>query len=211
MNLNLETRIFLGIAVGTLLAVGIAGVFLGRGNTGSSQVLASAAVLVPENAHNIGPNEVKVTVVEFSDFQCPACKVAEPIVQQVLDKYKDKIRFIYRNYPLSSHEFGMVAAQAAEAASKQSKFWEMHKLLFAKSPDLSKDKLFEYAKSLNLDMNQFTKDFDSSGIKSAITKDQDDGNAVSVEATPTFFINGTKFTGVLTVSQFETEINLRLK
>ncbi len=203
MNLNLETKIFLGVSLGTLLAVILAGVLLGKGNT--------VQMIIPENSNSIGPNDAKVTIVEFSDFQCPACKAAQPTVTAVLQKYKDKIRFVYREFPLPSHEFGMVAAQAAEAAGLQNKFWEMHKLLFEKSPDLSKDKLFEYAKSLNLDIDLFTKDFDSESVKASIAKDQYDGNAAGVDATPTFFINGTKFSGVLSLAQFEQEINSRLK
>ena len=211
MNLSLETKIFLGISLGTLLVVGLVAVFLGKGSPSSPAVLASTAVLVPENAHSVGPNDAKVTIVEFSDFECPACKVVEPVVQSVLQEYKDKIRYVYRYYPLPAHEFGMIAAQAAQAASLQGKFWEMHKTLFDKSPELSKDKLISYAMDLGLDAAKFAADLDSDSLKSAITKDQDDGNAVGVDATPTFFINGTKFTGGLTLSQFEKEINSRLK
>lgn len=210
MNFSFETKMFIGVGLGTLLLVGLAAFTLGKGKPSSPAVLASAAVLVPENVHSVGPHDAKVTIVEFSDFECPACKVVEPTVQSVLSGYKDKIRYVYRYYPLPSHEFGMVAAQAAQAASLQGKFWEMHKVLFEKSPDLSKDQLFSYAKDLGLNMDQFSKDFGSDSVKKAIAKDQDDANAVGLEATPTFFINGTKFTGGLTLFQFEAEINSRL-
>lgn len=210
MNISLETKIFIGIAVGTLLLIGLAAFLLGK-NTSSVPVVVDQSILINTNSHSIGSADAKVTVVEFSDFQCPACKAAEPVVQKILDEYKDKIRFVYRNYPLPSHQYGMVAAQAAEAAGLQNKFWEMHKLLFEKSPDLSRELLFEYAKSLNLDMDKFTKDFDSGAVKEAISKDQNDGNLVGLDATPTFYINGVKFTGVLSLSKFETEINSRLK
>lgn len=211
MNLNLETKIFLGVSLGTLLAVVLAGVLLGKGNTSSPEVLASAQVLIPENSNSIGPSDAKVTIVEFSDFECPACKTAEHTVQKVLEEYKDKIRFVYRNYPIPTHEFGMVAAQAAQAASLQGRFWDMHKILFDKSPELSKDKIITYAMSLGLDAAKFAADMDSDAVKASVVKGQDDGNAVGVEVTPTFFINGTKFSGALSLAQFEQEINSRLK
>lgn len=203
MNLNLETKIFLGVSLGTLLAVVLAGVLLGRGNT--------VQMIIPENSNSIGPSDAKVTIVEFSDFQCPACKAADPTVQKVLEEYKDKIRFVYRNYPIPTHEFGMVAAQAAQAASLQGRFWDMHKILFDKSPELSKDKIITYAMNLGLDVAKFAADMDSDTVKASITKDQDDANAAGVDVTPTFFINGTKFSGVLSLAQFEQEINSRLK
>lgn len=186
---------------------------LGKNNpnkiTGSGKV--STDILVKPQSHGQGPMDAKVTVVEFGDYECPACKAAQPIVDQVLSEYKDKIRYVFRNYPLSGHQYAFGAAQAAEAAALQGKFWEMHSLLYEKSPDLAKDQLFADAKSLNLDMDKFTKDYDSDAVKQTVLNDQSDGNAAGLTATPTFFINGTQFTGVLPLSQFESEINSRLK
>ena len=201
-----DIKIFLGIIVGTLVLIFGAAFFLTQ-----PKKPVDNSFLVRENAHVLGSAESKVTVVEFSDFQCPACKAAEPVVVEILNKYKDRIRFVYRNYPLPSHEFGQIAAQAAEAAALQNKFWEYHDKLFEKSPDLSRENLIILAKDLSLDTDKFTKDLDSDAVKQKVADDQADGNRAGVTATPTFFINGTPFPGVLPLSQFQQEIEKRIK
>lgn len=200
-----EIKIFLGVIAGTVVLIIAAAFFL------TKPTAIDSSFLVRENSRVLGMSEAKVTIVEFSDFQCPACKTAEPIVTQVLNQYKDKIRFVYRNYPLPSHEFGQIAAEAAEAASLQNKFWEYHDKLFELSPDLKKENLLLIAKDLGLDLVKFNKDLDSDTVKQKVADDQADGNRAGVNATPTFFINGTKFPGVLSLSQFQQEIDKRLK
>lgn len=203
--MNNETKIFSGIIAGTLILIITATFFL------TKPTAIDSSFLVRENSHVWGMSEAKVMVVEFSDFQCPACKAAEPIVTTVLAQYKDKIKFVYRHYPLPSHEFGQIAAQAAEAAALQNKFWEYHDKLFEKSPDLSRENLIVLAKDLNLDMDKFSKDLDSETVKQKVADDQADGNRAGVNATPTFFINVTPFPGILSLSQFQQEIEKRLK
>ncbi|MBI3559060.1 thioredoxin domain-containing protein [Candidatus Gottesmanbacteria bacterium] len=204
--MNNEIKIFSGIIAGTLILIfGAAFIFT------QPKKPVDAGFLVRGNSFVLGASEAKVTVVEFSDFQCPACKSAEPIITAVLTQYKDKIKFVYRHYPLPNHEFAMIAAQAAEAAALQNKFWEYHDKLFEKSPDLSRENLIILAKDLNLDMDKFTKDLDSDVVKQKVADDQADGNRAGVNATPTFYINGTQFTGVLPLSQFQQEIEKRLK
>lgn len=210
-----EKKFVVGVVVGSV-ALLLGAVFLLGGSGSSGSVLGGKAAVAPEilvrsDSWAQGPAETPVTVVEFSDFQCPACKAAEPTIKTVIAKYSDKIRFVYRHFPLSSHQYAFPAAQAAEAAGKQGKFWEMHDLLFAKQPEFQTDKLKNYAQSLGLDMERFNRDFDSDEIRQKILNDQSDGNKANVTATPTFFINGTKFTGVLTVAEFEKEIEERLK
>lgn len=204
-----ETKIFLAIIAVTVLFVGGAAAILGKGDTGST--LADQSVLTRSDSHIQGPGEAKVTIVEFSDFECPACKAAQPALKQTINNYSNRIRFVYRQFPLPSHQYGFIAAQAAEAAGLQGKFWEMHDKLFEISPDLSKDKLIEAAKGLNLDMTKFTADLDSDQVRQKVLNDQADGNKVGISATPTFFINGTSFTGGLTIDQFKQEIDSRLK
>jgi protein-disulfide isomerase len=210
-NLSLETKIFLAILGATAILVAGAAALLGKGGTVASSQVVDQALLTRSGSHALGPDNAKVTVVEFSDFQCPACKEAEPTVEQVRQKYQDQVRFVYREFPLPAHEFALPAAQAAEAAGLQGKFWEMHDKLFQISPDLSRDKLIEAAKSLSLDVNKFTTDLDSDQVRQTVLNDQADGNKVGLEATPTFFINGTKFTGGLTLSEFQKEIDSRLR
>ncbi len=200
-----ETKIFLGIILGTIALIGGAALLLGKSTP------TDTSGLVRNNSHFLGSQNAKVTIVEFSDFQCPACKAAQPTVTAVLQKYKDKIRFVYREFPLPSHEFGMIAAQGAEAAGLQGKFWEMHDKLFEKSPDLSKDKLISYAMELGLDPAKFAADLDSDAVRQIVLDDQADGNKASLEVTPTFFINGTKFDGGMSLDEFSKEIDTRLK
>ena len=205
--MNSETKLFGGIMAATLvLIVGVA-VLLGNK---SAPKPVDQATLVNQTSEILGAYDAKVTIVEFSDFECPACKSAEPTVEQVLDKYKGKIRFVYRHFPLSQHQYGFIAAQAAEAAGLQNKFWEMHKLLFEKSPQLSQDDLFKYAMTLNIDVAKFAADYNSETVKNKIQQDLADGNKTGLTVTPTFFINGTKIDGALSLAEFFKEIDARL-
>ena len=199
-----EIKFFLAIIIGTVVLIGGAAMLLGKSSP------TDTSGLVRNNSHFVGSPNAKVTVVEFSDFECPACKAAQPTVTAVLQKYKDKIRFVYRNFPLPSHEFGMIAAQAAEAAGLQNKFWEMHDKLFEKSPDLSKDKLITYAAEIGLDSAKFNADLDSDAVRQIVLDNQADGNKAGLSVTPTFFINGTKFDGGMSLDQFSKEIEARL-
>lgn len=197
-----EVKIFLGVVVGTLALVFGASFLLGRsgGQSGttnpSGQNVAPADVLVRPDSHKIGTDSAKVTIVEFSDFQCPSCKAAEPEVETLLAKYKDRILFVYRHFPLPAHQYGFPAAEAAEAAGLQGKFWTMRAKLFAFSPDLSIDKLKQAAKDLGLDMNKFNQDLDSDTVRQKVLNDQSDGNSLGVNATPTFYVNGKQFVGI---------------
>jgi protein-disulfide isomerase len=138
-----------------------------------------------------GPENAAVTIVEFSDYQCPFCARSEPLIKDVLKAYPDKVRFVYKNLPLVSiHSNAMGAAQAAVAAGKQGKYWEMHDLLFANQRALQPDKLKEYAQQLGLDVAKFEADMNSSEVKSAISDDMSLSRKVGVRGTPTIFVNG---------------------
>lgn len=213
-----ETKIFIGVIGGTLLLIfGLA--FALGGKSPATSPTGSAVVdeklLVKSDSWKSGSDSAKVTVVEFSDFQCPACKAAQPTVQSLLTKYGNNLRFVYRHFPLPSHEFGFSAAEAAEAAGLQGKpalpagrFWEMHDKLFDISPDLGKDKLVQAAKDLGLNIDKFNKDMDSDSIRQKVLNDQTDGNTLGVNATPTFFVNGTKLVGA---ADLDKEISSRLQ
>ncbi len=210
--MNSEIKLAIGIIAATFLIVLGATLFSGGGSQppATPDQPVAAEVLVRSDSHTLGPQDAKVTVVEFSDFECPACKEAEPTVEQILAKYKDKIRFVYRHFPLPQHTDAFAAAEAAEAAALQGKFWEMHNLLFEKSPALSMDDLKTYAKDLGLNTEKFNKDLDSDAVRQRVLADQADGNKAGISATPTFFINGTRFTGGLTLNEFSKEIDSRL-
>lgn len=206
-----ETKIFLGVIGGTLLLIfGIA--FLVGGKNPATSPTGSSVVdeklLTKSDSWKIGSESAKVTVVEFSDFQCPACKAAQPTVKLLIDRYGDNLRFVYRHFPLPSHQFGFGAAEAAEAAGLQGKFWEMHDKLFEISPDLGKDKLVQAASDLGLDMDKFNKDLDSDAVRQKVLDDQKDGNSLQVNATPTFFVNGTRIVGT---GDLEKEISSKLQ
>ncbi len=195
-----DKKFFGTVFVVTTAIILAAAALLNGGN--KKPVVVSPEILVKNDSHIFGLADAKITLVEFSDFECPACKNVQPVVKEILQKYNGQIRFVYLQYPLPNHQFAQIAAQAAEAAALQNKFWEMHDLLFAKSPDLSREKLFEYAQSLNLDMGKFGKDFDSDVVKQKIAADKSDGDKIPLAATPTFFINGTKLKGILSLDNF---------
>lgn len=202
-----DRKFIIGIILATVAIVVVAVFFLTKDQKGlSNEGLVDRKIVESEKMWTSGANDPKVVIVEFSDFQCPACKAVEPIIKRVMEKYKDTVRFGYRHFPLSIHPNAFDAALAAEAAGKQNKFWEMHDLLFEKQSDLSKDKLQSYAKGLDLNMEQFDKDFNSDELRQKILNDQADANKAGLEATPTFFINGVKFTGIMTTEQLEREI-----
>ncbi len=139
-----------------------------------------------------------VTIVEFSDFQCPACKAVQEPLKQILEKNKGKVKFVYRHFPLSSiHKNAMVAAQAAESAGLQGKFWEMHDLLFEKQTEWEGEsdprvKFAEYATSLGLDSDRFTAEMNSQEAKDAVNADNLVATRYRLTGTPTFFINGVQ-------------------
>ena len=138
-----------------------------------------------------------VVLMEYSDFQCPACRSYFPMVEQVIAEYKDRITFVYRHFPLPQHLNAMVASRASEAAGRQGKFWEMYALLFQNqdmwaSDSKPLDKYKEYANQLGLDLERFETDYNDSALKGKIQNDYKSGVKLGVEATPTFFINGKK-------------------
>jgi protein-disulfide isomerase len=138
-----------------------------------------------------GPQDAPVTIVEFSDYQCPFCARSEPLIRDVLKEYPDKVRFVYKQFPLVSiHANAMGAAQAAVAAGMQGKFWEMHDLLFANQRALQADKLKDYAQQLGLDVAKFEADMSSNEAKAIIRDDMALSQKIGVRGTPTIFVNG---------------------
>ncbi len=196
-----EFKFIAAIVIATLGLI-IAGMFLLNKQTGRDQVkgVADQNILLANTDHTLGNPNATVKIVEFADFQCPACKTAHPIVKSVVGENLDKVYFVYRHYPLSSHKNGKVASQAAEAAGQQGKFWEMHDLLYQKQSDWSNatsaEQVFEgYAKDLGLDIGRFKEEMDIAiGV---VNLDYADANKVGVSSTPTFFINGQKYSGVI--------------
>ncbi len=145
--------------------------------------------------HTKGSGQVEI--VEFSDFECPACKSVQPALSSLLTKYVDKVTFVYRHFPLTNiHPYAMIGSQAAEAASLQGKFWEMHDLLFDRQDSWAKSDpkqvFVGYAKELGLDESKFVSDMDSQGVKDAINVDVLAATKYQVSGTPTFYVNGVE-------------------
>jgi protein-disulfide isomerase len=134
-----------------------------------------------------GNPNANVVILEFSDLQCPSCRRGEEVLEQLMLRYEGKIRLVYRHYPLSIHERARLYAQAAEAAHRQNKFWEMQALIFNEQNATPK-RLEEFAKSLGLDVNQFKKDMNSPEVIRAIDEDLSLGQRLGVSSTPTYFL-----------------------
>ena len=159
-----------------------------------------------------GPAKAPVTIVEFSDYQCPYCSRAETTVQEVLKKYGDKVRLVYRDYPLPFHQNANIAAQASECAKEQGKFWEMHNAMFANQAKLAQPDLIETAGGIaGIDKDKFKACLDSGKYKDEVQKDADAGQKYGVTGTPTFFINGIPIVGARDVSSFAEIIDEELE
>ena len=165
----------------------------------------------PGDGPAIGGKKPKVTIVEWSDFQCPFCGRVEPTLKQIRDTYKDEVKLVWRNEPLPFHPNAMPAAKAAMAANKQGKFWQMHDLMFAHQQELSEAKYEEWAKEIGLDLTKWKADKESPEIASAITKDSAYGQLVGADGTPSFFINGKFVSGAMPFETFKAVIDDQVK
>ncbi len=159
-----------------------------------------------------GDRSAPVTIVEFSDFQCPFCSRVLPAVKQIKEKYAGKVRIVWRNYPLPFHDKAALAAQAALAANDQGKFWDMHDKMFGNQGALDRSALEKYAAEIGLDVAKFKADLDSGKWKSAVDSDVQYGNGLPGGGlgTPTFFINGRKLAGAYPFEDFDKLIQAAL-
>jgi protein-disulfide isomerase len=160
----------------------------------------------------VGPADARITLVEFSDFQCPYCSKAVGEIYATLKAYPRDVRLIFKQYPLLElHPSAGIAAAAALAAHRQGKFWEMHDVMFANRARLSRQSILAWAKDIGLDMLRFMADLDSDAIKKAVLSDQADGDKAGVEGTPTVFVNGQRYNGNLAPEAFKPVIESELK
>ena len=141
--------------------------------------------------HVIGPSHAPVTVVEYGDFECPNCKQAAPAVKLLLNHFADRIRFVYRHFPLEEvHPLAVHAAEAAESAAGQGKFWPMHDMLFEHQPRLHASNLRKYAESLQLDMDRFDSEMRDHVYLQRIREHLQSARDSGARSTPTFFVDG---------------------
>ena len=174
-------------------------------------ILEEPRVVVEAKGPARGPEGAKITIVEFSDFECPFCSKAEESVSQVMEKYAGKVRLVFRHYPLTFHPHAPKAAEAAACANDQGKFWEMHKQLFANQKGLSIEELKAHAVAVGLDKAKFDECLDTGKNKALVEADTKAGSDVGVNGTPAFFINGKLISGAQPVSEFEKIIDAELK
>ena len=158
----------------------------------------------------VGPANAPVTIVEFSDFQCPFCKRVEPTLQQVREKYGDKVRLVYMDYPLPMHNHALDAAKAARCAGEQGKFWPFHDALFADQAKESPADLKATAKSIGLNTSKFDTCFDQAKSEAGVRADLEQGKALGIDGTPAFFINGRMLVGAQPASSFDQIIDEEL-
>jgi protein-disulfide isomerase len=160
---------------------------------------------------SIGRDDAPVTIVEFSDYQCPFCSRAEPVVKQVLAKYPDTVRLVYRHFPLDSvHPQARPAAIAAVCADAQGRFWEFHDKVFASQDELSSDKLAGLADELDLDRATFDDCIASEAAAKTVADDLADGQSAGTTGTPAFFVNGIKLSGARPLEDFVEVIESEL-
>ena len=158
-----------------------------------------------------GPENARVTLVEFSDFECPYCSQAVGEVEALLKAFPNDIKLIYKQFPLATHPHARLAAAAALAANEQGKFWPMHDKLFANFSRLSRERIFELAKEIGLDTARFTADLDSGKFDHVGQKDLRDGEEAGVPGTPAFFINGKHYNGPMELSAVKPLIKAELR
>lgn len=159
-----------------------------------------------------GPSDALVTIVEFEDFQCPVCKTVRGPLENVLLRYKDKVRVVHRDFPLQSlHPDSWKAHEAARCAEEHGKFWEYRDLLYKNAPAASLEQLTSYASQIGLDSSEFKKCIDSGKFKDAVQKDEDEATRLGIGGTPAFFINGQLLSGAQPESEFVRVIDEELK
>lgn len=187
MIMNQETKFFIGIILVTVLILTGAVIFFSQ-----PEKPVSNDLLIKTDSWASGSATAKVTLVEFSDFECAACINVYPLIKNILQKYQNDLKFVYRHFPLEQHSESKQAAIAAEAAGVQGKFWEMHDALFDLKGQLGSDNIQKLVKDLKLDENKFNADFKSPDLNEKIQTDINDAISLRINSTPTFYLNGMK-------------------
>jgi protein-disulfide isomerase len=158
----------------------------------------SLSVVVGKSDHAQGPEDAPVTLVEYGDYQCPYCADVHSMIQSIAAKMGPKLRFVFRHMPLNEvHPYAQYAAEAAEAAAAQGKFWEMHAAIYGQQSDLGSDLLHQLALRLGLDIPRFESDLDERRYRPRVKRDFMGGMRSGVASTPAFFINGERYDGIL--------------
>lgn len=203
------------IAITVIALVGGAFLFTNKPSTTNDTPTVSEKVTVSEDDRTKGPKDAPLTLIEYSDFQCPACATYYPLISQIQKEYEGKLQLVFRHFPLPMHTHAPIAARAAEAAHRQGKFWEMHDKLFENQSVWSEQKdpkatFVGYAKDLNLDVAQFEKDLKDSSLDTFVNQSYAQGSRLGIRATPSFFLNGEKIPNPRSVEDFKTLLDAAL-
>jgi protein-disulfide isomerase len=158
-----------------------------------------------------GPADAAVTIMEFSDFQCPLCRRAQQALGQVLKEFEGKVRLVHKDFPMPTHKGALPAALAARCAAAQGVFWEYHDLLYLAVPDFSRDDLVRYAGRLSLDREAFATCLDTRQFRKQVEADVQEGRALNLPGTPTFLVNGKPLVGAQPIEAFREAIRDALR
>jgi protein-disulfide isomerase len=199
-----------------LVVFGGLGFLISRNNKIATTPATKEQLIRPNSHSTVNPN-AKVNIVEFGDFECPACAAAFPIVEELLALYKDnpEVNFVARNFPLPQHQYALLTAEAAEAAGAQGKYWEMYRLIYANQKDWATSSdpmsvLVGYATQLKLDVNRFKSEVSDNKYSDIIEQDRQDGVSLGVNSTPTFFINGVRAGNIQNFADFKARVDAAL-
>ncbi|OGC46169.1 hypothetical protein A3F07_02395 [candidate division WWE3 bacterium RIFCSPHIGHO2_12_FULL_38_15] len=197
---GLTILVFLGIIV------------LGQNKPPISPVLTEVSdeQLYAPHSYFLGNEDAATVLVEFSDFQCPACAAFHPVVKGLAQKYPQDLRIIYRHFPLPQHKNAQKAAEAAQIAGEQGKFWEFGELLFQNQENMTEEDLVKYAEELNLDMERFSGALKSGTYEQFVTEDLNAGRKLGVNSTPTFYLNNRQMV-IGSFKDFEEQIDAAIK
>jgi len=199
-----DTKFFMGVLVVAAMVVGALVAFSSSGN--------ATGEINTTDGHKQGPDSGTVKIVEFSDYQCPGCATVPPIMKEVLKNNPEKVQYILRHYPIPGHQYSRQAAQAAEAAGMQDKFWEMNDMIFANQQSWETSSnidatFINYARELSLDLDKFSSDYSSSEVNSRIDADFQYGESLQVSSTPSFFVNSKLYEGNRSIADWQTIID----
>ena len=208
---TVKRKIMSKFLIWALVALGIGSMIFGLTKlegSPSSDKITSPVDVVSVSDWTKGNKDAKIILIEYSDFQCPACATYYPILKQLNQEFGDKVLFVYRHFPLPNHKNAGLAARATESAGKQGKFWEMHDLIFDNQKIWSdktnaEDDFVKYAESQGLDIEKFKSDIISQEIKNKVESDYKSGYKIGINATPTFFLNGKKIQNPRSYDEFK--------
>jgi protein-disulfide isomerase len=157
-----------------------------------------------------GPMSAPITIVEYSDYQCPFCARVNPTLDRIIQTYGDKVRIVFKDFPLPNHAEAPKASEAAHCAGEQGKYWELHDRLFANQQALHIPQIKQYAAALELDMNAFNQCLDSGKHASRVAENMKAGEALGVASTPTLYVNGRPVVGAQPFEFFKAIIDEEL-